>query len=160
MHVQRWWPGSSMLLRCPFWQWACCCSRSVPLSGREAFPLPVLRVFFRWTRSSSWLCWLRGISVPKIRTFAKILKVKTLWNCIFLERIYHVASRGYAGAPFEQWVKEHLGIRLEAVNHPWTGLRGVWAQERTVIDWDKILPKGFHIFPRRWVVERMPGSRT
>jgi transposase len=40
------------------------------------------------------------------------------------------------------------------VNHPWTGLRGVWAPEGTTIDWDKILPKGFHLLPRRWVVER------
>jgi putative transposase len=32
---------------------------------------------------------------------------------------------GYAGAPFKHWVKEHLGVRLEMVNHPWTGLRGV-----------------------------------
>jgi putative transposase len=40
------------------------------------------------------------------------------------------------------------------VNHPWTGLRGVWAKEGTVIDWDKIMPKGFHILPHRWVVER------
>ena len=64
------------------------------------------------------------------------------------------ADSGYNGAPFEQWVKEHLGVRLEMVNHPWTGLRGVWAKEGTVIDWDTIMPKGFHILPHRWVVER------
>ncbi len=61
---------------------------------------------------------------------------------------------GYAGEPFKQWVKEHLGIRLEIVNHPWTGMRGAWAPEGATIDWDKIMPKGFHILPRRWVVER------
>jgi len=61
---------------------------------------------------------------------------------------------GYAGEPFTQWVKQHLGIRLEIVNHPWTGMRGVWAPEGAKIDWDKIMPKGFHILPRRWVVER------
>jgi putative transposase len=43
---------------------------------------------------------------------------------------------------------------VEIVNHPWTGLGGVWAPEGTEIDWDKIIPKGFHILPRRWVVER------
>ncbi|MEO9030671.1 MAG: transposase [Ktedonobacteraceae bacterium] len=64
------------------------------------------------------------------------------------------ADSGYDGMPFEQWVKEHLGVRLEMVNHPWTGLRGVWAKEGAVIDWDKIMPKGFHVLPRRWVVER------
>lgn len=61
---------------------------------------------------------------------------------------------GYEG-PFEDWVKEHLdGVRLEIVKHPWTGLRGVWAPEGATIDWDKIMPKGFHILPRRWVIER------
>jgi putative transposase len=61
---------------------------------------------------------------------------------------------GYAGAPFKHWVKEHLGVRLEMVNHPWTGLRGVWVPEGVEVDWDQIKPKGFHILPRRWVVER------
>lgn len=55
---------------------------------------------------------------------------------------------GYAGSPCEQWVKEHLGVRLEIVNHPWTGLRGVWAPEGAIIDGDQIIPKGFHILPR------------
>jgi transposase len=64
------------------------------------------------------------------------------------------ADSGYAG-PFENWVKEHLdGVRLEIVKHPWTGLRGVWAKEGAVIDWDTIMPKGFHVLPRRWVIER------
>ncbi len=61
---------------------------------------------------------------------------------------------GYSGDPFEQWVKHHLGVRFEIVKHPWTGLRGVWAPEGATIDWDKIMPKGFHVLPRRWVVER------
>jgi putative transposase len=61
---------------------------------------------------------------------------------------------GYAGEPFERWVKDHLPVRFEIVKHPWTGLRGVWAPEGATIDWDKIMPKGFHVLPRRWVVER------
>jgi transposase len=64
------------------------------------------------------------------------------------------ADSGYNGAPFEQWVKEHLGVRLEIAKHPWTGQGAVWVKEGEVIDWDKIMPKGFHILPRRWVVER------
>ena len=52
---------------------------------------------------------------------------------------------GYAGEPFEHWVKEHLGVRFEIVKHPWTGLRGVWAPEGAIIDWDKIMPRGFHV---------------
>jgi len=61
---------------------------------------------------------------------------------------------GYAGKPFEQWVRDHFGVRFEVVKHPWTGLRGVWAPEGAVIDWDQIMPKGFHVLPKRWVVER------
>ncbi len=61
---------------------------------------------------------------------------------------------GYAGDPFEQWVKHHLGVRLEIVKHPWTGLRGVWVKEGMEVDWDKIMPPGFHVLKRRWVVER------
>ena len=61
---------------------------------------------------------------------------------------------GYAGEPFERWVKDHLSVRFEIVKHPWTGLRGVWAPEGVTIDWDKIMPKGFHVLKRRWIVER------
>jgi len=61
---------------------------------------------------------------------------------------------GYAGEPFERWVKDHLGVRFEIVKHPWTGMRGVWAPEGAIIDWDKIMPRGFHVLPKRWVVER------
>ena len=61
---------------------------------------------------------------------------------------------GYAGEPFERWVQQYLGVRFEIVKHPWTGLRGVWAPEGATIDWDKIMPRGFHVLPRRWVVER------
>jgi putative transposase len=64
------------------------------------------------------------------------------------------ADSGYSGTPFKQWVKDHLAVRLEIVKHAWTGLRGVWAPEGTKIDWDKVIPKGFHVLPRRWVIER------
>lgn len=64
------------------------------------------------------------------------------------------ADSGYAGDPFKQWVKEHLGVGLQIVKHAWTGIRGVWAPEGAKVDWDKIIPKGFHVLPRRWVVER------
>ena len=67
---------------------------------------------------------------------------------------------GYSGDPFEHWVKQHLGVRLEIVKHPWTGLHGVWAPEGATIDWDKIMPKGFHVLSRRWVVERTNGWIT
>lgn len=41
---------------------------------------------------------------------------------------------GYAGDPFKQWVKQHLGIRLEMVKRRWTGMRGVWVPEGVEID--------------------------
>ena len=40
---------------------------------------------------------------------------------------------------FEEWVKEHLGVRLEIVKHPWTGMRGVWAPAGVKVDWDQII---------------------
>jgi putative transposase len=61
---------------------------------------------------------------------------------------------GYAGDPFEGWVKDHLGVRFEIAKHPWTGLRGVWVKEGMEVDWDKIMPPGFHVLKWRWVVER------
>ncbi len=64
------------------------------------------------------------------------------------------ADSGYAGAPFKHWVKDALQVRLDIVNHPWTGIRAVWVKEGEEVDWDQIIPKGFHILPRRWVVER------
>jgi putative transposase len=70
------------------------------------------------------------------------------------------ADSGYAGNPFRQWVKEHLGVRLEIVKHAWTGVRGVWVPEGVQVDWDKIIPKGFHVLPKRWVVERTFGWIT
>ncbi len=43
---------------------------------------------------------------------------------------------------------------MEIVEHPWSGLRGVWAPADAVIDWEKIRPEGFHVLKRRWVIER------
>jgi putative transposase len=64
------------------------------------------------------------------------------------------ADSAYQGT-FEQWVKENLEqVRVEIVNHPWTGIKGTYAPIGTKVDWDKIIPKGFHILPRRWVIER------
>jgi putative transposase len=64
------------------------------------------------------------------------------------------ADSGYEGAPFRQWVQETLGVGVEITKHPWTGLRGVWVPEGVEVEWDKIIPKGFHILPKRWIVER------
>jgi hypothetical protein len=38
-----------------------------------------------------------------------------------------------------------LGWEVEIVEHPWSGLRGVWAPKDAVIDWEQIRPSGFHV---------------
>jgi transposase len=86
------------------------------------------------------------------REGAKVLLHPLAGNMPRLQLIW--VDTGYDGQPFQQWVKEHLRVRLEVVKHPWTGVRGVWAPEGAKIDWDKIMPKGFHVLPRRWVIER------
>jgi transposase len=52
---------------------------------------------------------------------------------------------------FAEWVAAELGWRVEAVQHPTAGVRVVWVgpdQEPPV------LPSGFRVLKRRWVVER------
>ena len=49
---------------------------------------------------------------------------------------------GYNGEPLRAWVEQVLGVRLEVVQHPWTGLPGAKK------------PRGFQVLPWRWVVER------
>jgi putative transposase len=64
------------------------------------------------------------------------------------------ADSAYKKGGFVAWVKEILGWDVEIVEHPWSGLRGVWAPKGAIIDWEKIRPSGFHVLKRRWVVER------
>lgn len=64
-----------------------------------------------------------------------------------LERIW--ADQGYAGA-LRQWASAHFGVNLEVV-YPW------WRQlKRYAPDLleDLGYRHGFHVLPRRWVVER------
>ena len=59
------------------------------------------------------------------------------------------ADTHYQG--LKTWMKDHLGWTLEIAKHWWTGVRGFWVgsgQEPPTI------PTGFHVLPRRWVVER------
>jgi transposase len=64
------------------------------------------------------------------------------------------ADSGYDKGGFVAWVKETLGWEVQIVEHPWSGLRYVWAQKDAVIDWEKIRPSGFHVLKWRWIVER------
>jgi transposase len=47
-----------------------------------------------------------------------------------------------------------FGWEVEVVEHPWSGLHGVWASKEADIDWEQIRPRGFRVLKRRWVVER------
>jgi transposase len=71
-----------------------------------------------------------------------------------LPRLQLIWADGGYKEGIDEWVKQNFGWTLQIVQHPWAGLKGVWAPRNAVIDWDKIRPKGFHILPRRWVVER------
>jgi putative transposase len=60
------------------------------------------------------------------------------------------ADSAYTGQ-VREWIQTALGCTVEIVKHWWTGLRWVWlapGQEPPTI------PSGFHVLPRRWVVER------
>jgi len=64
------------------------------------------------------------------------------------------AASGYQKEGFCQWVQTELGSSVELVAPPWSGLRGVWVPEGVAVAWEQIRPRGFHVLPPRWVVER------
>ena len=67
---------------------------------------------------------------------------------VWLDAAYNGKEQG------KNWIEQQLGWTAQIVQHP-PKPRGVWAPKGAVIDWAKILPPpGFHVLPRRWVVER------
>jgi transposase len=66
-------------------------------------------------------------------------------------RLQHIwADSAYSGQ-VREWIESTLGCTVEIVKHWWTGIRWIWVgpgQEPPMI------PRGFHVLPRRWVVER------
>lgn len=64
------------------------------------------------------------------------------------------ADSGYAKGGLSEWVQAVFGWTVELVEHPWSGLRSAWTPNGRDMDWTEIRPKGFHVLPRRWVVER------
>jgi len=64
------------------------------------------------------------------------------------------ADSSYKKEGFGEWAKAELGWDVEIVEHPWSGLRGVWVPQGVEVDWEKIRPSGFHVLPHRWIVER------
>ena len=59
------------------------------------------------------------------------------------------ADSSYQG--LKSWIKEHLGWTLTIAKHWWTGVHGFWCAPGQQ---PPIIPSGFHVLPRRWVVER------
>src|SRR4051794_2898813 len=59
------------------------------------------------------------------------------------------ADTHYQG--LKTWMEENLGWTLQIAKHWWTGVQGFWV--RPGQEPPKI-PTGFHVLPRRWVVER------
>lgn len=70
-----------------------------------------------------------------------------------LPRLQHIWAdqgyQGYAGA-LRQWTREHVGIELEVVYPWWRNLKRYFPD---LLDEMGFQP-GFHVLPRRWVVER------
>lgn len=66
-------------------------------------------------------------------------------------RLCHLwVDAGYRGR-FVDWVETTLTWSVEVVQHWWTGVRAVWVAEGAA---PPTIPAGFHVLPRRWVVER------
>jgi transposase len=59
------------------------------------------------------------------------------------------ADIAYRG--LKDWLATTLGWKLSIVKHWWTGLQGVWVAPGQQ---PPEIPQGFHVLPRRWVVER------
>src|SRR4029079_11213670 len=51
----------------------------------------------------------------------------------------------------KSWIKESLGWTLTIAKHGWTGVHGFWCAPGQQ---PPTIPSGFHVLPRRWVVER------
>jgi transposase len=64
------------------------------------------------------------------------------------------ADSGYKKGGFCEWVNATLGCEVEIVEHPWSGLRGVWVPQGEEVNWEQIRPKGFRVLKWRWIVER------
>src|SRR3954466_1135095 len=72
------------------------------------------------------------------------------WLHLLFPRIKLVwADTHYQG--LKTWMEENLGWTLQIAKRWWTGVQGFWV--RPGQEPPKI-PTGFHVLPRRWVVER------
>lgn len=81
-------------------------------------------------------------------------KVGGMLLLAWLPLLFPAITRVWADTHYQgvkAWAKETLGWTIEIVKHWWTGVQGFWCapgQEPPQI------PTGFHVLPRRWVIER------
>ena len=80
----------------------------------------------------------RGAEVLLLGLAAQFPLILLLW-----------ADTSYRG--MQDWLRETLGWTLSVVKHPWTGVQGIWVAPGQQ---PPPTPHGFHVLPRRWVVER------
>ena len=52
-----------------------------------------------------------------------------------------------------RWLQEQHGYRLELVKQAWIEHGGKWAWKRGRMTYQREKAAGFHVLPRRWVVE-------
>jgi transposase len=78
---------------------------------------------------------------------AEILLQGLATQCPLIALIW--ADIAYRG--LKDWLATTLGWKLVIVKHWWTGLQGVWVAPGQQ---PPEIPRGFHVLPRRWVVER------
>src|SRR5687768_15127427 len=73
----------------------------------------------------------------------------TCLHILFPSIVLVWADSSYQG--LKSWIKEHLGWTLTIAKHWWTGVHGFWCAPGQQ---PPVIPSGFHVLPRRWVVER------
>jgi transposase len=73
----------------------------------------------------------------------------TCLHILFPSIVLVWADSSYQG--LKSWMKENLGWTLTIARHWWTGVQGFWCAPGQQ---PPVIPSGFHVLARRWVVER------
>jgi transposase len=73
----------------------------------------------------------------------------TCLHVLFSTIVLVWADSSYQG--LKSWMKENLGWTLTIARHWWTGVQGFWCAPGQQ---PPVIPSGFHVLARRWVVER------
>ncbi len=71
-----------------------------------------------------------------------------------LPRMQLLWGDSHYGGTFVNWLKEHLGWKMQTVLRAKIPTRGLLVAEGEEPDWEARFPTGFVPLPRRWVVER------